>query len=204
MELPDGEALVFGLRITAKEGSVTPQVWEDGTDHLPRCPARHFYGDGSFCMGFGLTGPPPVTTPALAGTWWAVLRGFLELQIIASLTGVWPPQHARAHGPGAAVAEEVADWAEGLLPPGIRAALRDGTLALADTPGRVARRRSRCPCGSGGLLRNCHEPIVVEVLAVRRKQTEMEQGFWAAHAGRPCCGTMRDCPLRDESGKENG
>lgn len=195
LELPDGEPLVFGLRIAAAEGSASPQVWEEGTNHLPRCPARHFYADWSFCMGYGLSGPPPVTNLELARAWWAVLHGYLELQVIATLTGTWPPQNARAHGLGAAAVEEVADWAERLLPPGILDRIRDGRLTLSGLPGRVSPRWSPCPCGSGRPLRDCHEFLVSNILTLRSEQTKMETQFWAAHTDHPCCGTMRGCPL---------
>lgn len=196
MALPDGEPRRFELRIEDSSGLGLVMVWEDGSEILPNCPARHFYTDRSFCLGYGESGPPLVRDAESARRWWAVLRGYLELQLIAELTGEWPPQHARAHGQAAAWLEEAVECLAPLLPAGVWPSVRDGDVALATRPGRVTNRRRLCPCGSQRRIKGCHEPALVELVGLRAAQAELEKPFWEYHSGKPCCGTMRHCPLR--------
>lgn len=196
---PDGTPWELTIRIEDPGGIQDPRVWEDGTRVLPDCPARHFYEDGSFCLGFGPSGPPRVTNIASARRWWAVLLGYLELQLITELTGEWPPRYARPHGPQAALLDELWAWLEPLLPLGFRDMLTTTGHRPALRPDRVTLRRRPCPCGSGHAVKRCCEPFLSAILRKQSDIASLERPFWERHAGRACCGSVRNCPLASPS-----
>lgn len=194
MPLPDGEEVVYHLRIDAV--GFDARVREREPARIPPCPARHLFADGSFCMGFGMTGPPPLLDANTAASWWALLRGYLELQVIADLTGEWDPRYERAHGKEAVFVEEILEHVT-LVFPWIREAIQSGAIRPSERAGRVTGRRAPCPCGSGRQVRDCHEQVLASVLEGAEIRGQLEEQAWAAHPG-PCCGRMRRCPLKVE------
>ncbi len=196
---PDGEERVFNLRIVASSGDACPRVWEDGAPTLPiGCPARHFYADDSFCMGLPPDGPPVPLSRETADRWWAVLHGYLWMQIVADLTGIWPEGYEWAHGSTALLGQATEEIATTLLPAGVLDKVRRGSIRIDPRHRRLKGRRRPCPCGSGKPLARCHGPVVQMMFEGEELRAKGERQFWETYSGRACCGTMRRCPLRDQ------
>jgi hypothetical protein len=172
--------------------------------HLPDyCPERHINLGGIFCLGLNAGARiDDVTAPA----WWEKLRSFLLCQDTATETGAWPDYAQMSHGDAGEIeakAEEIAR-SIGLLEEFHRAVRSDAgpiveCLSKVRPTGQLRNGRSPCLCGRVDkqgrplLRRECHNlgcPIEMEF--ERRQETKR---FWDAAKGRPCCRTMKNCPL---------
>lgn len=153
---------------------------------LPRaCPERHINGNGSLCLGRNRT---PPTSGDEAVIWWKELKGYLVMQDLASLTQRWPSNKSWAHGEPAAQYQQEFENRSALMPAAIVEA-SEGTI----TPPSP---RSPCLCGSGKQFGHCHSNDLEHLRALLRLQKSAERRFWGEWMDRPCCGTMRNCPLR--------
>jgi hypothetical protein len=166
-----------------------------------------------------------------AERWLHLLLNFLRLQRRAAKQRRWPNLETWAHGNPAAACQLHAERAATKLGPDLRAALDardltayrdgDGTLrALMNgrpvfsvwrSPNRFDRRRHRLRCACEidvrGRRRTCQgqRAQLLEELAYALVMWEIEeQKFWACYQDRACCGTIDNCPLRNNSGGSHG
>jgi hypothetical protein len=167
------------------------------------CPERHLNAGGTFCLGLNAgRGIGDATAPA----WWEKLKSFLLCQDTASETGVWPEYAQMSHGDAGeieATAEQVAK-SMGLLDDFHHAVRSDAgpiaaSLYKVRPTGQLRNGRSVCLCGRTDkmgrpiLRRECHKlGCPMELEFARRQETKR---FWDAAQGRPCCRSMKDCPL---------
>lgn len=188
--LQSGRRVSFRLEVRlATEPAPHLTVTERPPRRIPSfCPERHLYEDGSFCLGrFAV---PPPSTLEQARLWWRLVSGYLELQVEAELLGEWDPRFAWPHGIAAARAVATAEDLEESLPEPVRALLRGGQTAPPGQP---------CPCGSRRSAAQCHLPVVHAIVGLRNEATLAEARFWASRADKECCGTMKNCPLRQST-----
>ncbi len=187
-----GDAIDFRLRISVTLDPEPKLVVRESRTRpvLPfACPETHINRDGSFCLGrgglfFALPG-----SVAEATVWWGNLGGYLGHQIIAGLSGRWPKGFGWAHGRAAEI-EEALERHEHGLPPLVADSARRASVG-----GPLPPVRAPCPCGSGRKFGHCHGPQVATSLALRAEVIMAERQY-AAEWDRPCCGTMRNCPVR--------
>jgi hypothetical protein len=172
------------------------------------CPERHINPGGSFCVG--LRAGEGITDET-ASAWWEKLRAFILCQETATETGLWPSEAQLSHGEGGEVelgAERAAEQL-GLLPD-YREAVAFGTGLIASGLAKINKKtgllrngRSACICGRvdrhrrAVLRRECHRsglgcPIVLE----QRRRIKVDE-YWRGLRGQACCGTMRECPLKE-------
>lgn len=169
------------------------------------CPDRHINDDGSFCLG--LRAGEGIARET-AEAWWRKLHGFLLCQETAAESGLWPAGAQISHGEAGEIelrAEAAADTL-GLLHAYREAVEFDiGPIAASlfkinRATGLLRNGRSACLCGRKDkrnntlLRRDCHRlscPIVLE-----HERRAAAERFWRSMQGRPCCGTMRECPLK--------
>lgn len=218
LTLPSGRTLTYVLRIDTS--SRDPVVREAATTHLPAfCPNRHINGDGSFCMGFPEDDALFVEDPEGAAVWWQRLLKFLTLQEMARKLRRWPSSHEWAHGPEAAWHQRRAERCANAIGPRFVTGLAHRRLrakhgrrasgfvemhedskrlysAWKEQP-RVATLRQACICGSGRPIFACRDhagqaaALPIALLAMEKA----EAAFWRLVSGKPCCGTLHDCPL---------
>jgi hypothetical protein len=171
------------------------------------CPERHVNEGGTFCLGLNAGWGISDTT---AGAWWVKLKSFLLCQDTASETGIWPDYAQMSHGDAGEIEAKAEQIAQSIGRLGdFHRAVRsdDGPIAACldkvRTTGQLRNGRSACLCGRKDgkgrsiLRRECHKlgcPIELEF--ARRRETRR---FWDAARGRPCCRTMKDCPLDDRA-----
>jgi hypothetical protein len=155
--------------------------------------------------------PAKVFTDETASAWWEKLRAFILCQETATETGLWPSEAQLSHGEGGEVelgAERAAEQL-GLLPD-YREAVAFGTGLIASGLAKINKKtgllrngRSACICGRvdrhrrAVLRRECHRsglgcPIVLE----QRRRIKVDE-YWRGLRGQACCGTMRECPLKE-------
>ena len=213
----DGAVARYRLTIDASKPILS--VRETKPEQLPAfCPERHINHDGGFCITWQPGAPLQVTTPEEAGAWWATLLGFLWLQQRAARLRRWPGDLAWAHGDAARAQRDAELAASALGARYVRALarrrlsvtkknvghfleLRDNgrwLYAVWEGARRVATLGQPCLCGNKRVqLRACgnHAQAAADlVFALERWRTE-EEDFWREQRGKPCCGTMDDCPL---------
>lgn len=185
-----------------------------GTKLPRRCSERHIQKDSTFCLGLH---PISVDSQLGAESWWENLRQYLWLQSVAHQTGVWPFMHYLDHGRAGDHHEVALNLASQL---GMQAEydaayegkpswITDPRIRLADKTGRLINGRAPCPRGClhplssvPKLRRNCSRRDDIARLAYHeRKRRDELASFWKEEirAGTLCCGTMRDCPLRQAS-----
>jgi hypothetical protein len=193
LRLYDGDPSVYRLQISigSEDGQARLVVREQSAHRrLPLgCPARHINMDGTFCVGWGPSRPPVPRNATEAETAWKIICGYLQLQDRATASGEWPPEAAWAHGDAAKAQQAIEDLAS-TLPARLA---KPSQLELL----RLTRRRP-CPCGSGDRVKDCHEPSITELRSLYAAVVRGEDAFWRGWAGRPCCGTMRECRLREQ------
>ncbi|MEH2480991.1 hypothetical protein V1282_004348 [Nitrobacteraceae bacterium AZCC 2146] len=197
---------VFELRVVQISGEIW--VFERPVgNRLPACcPERHINPGGSFCIGLNAgKGITHETAPA----WWVKLHAFVLLQETAAETGLWPSQAQLSHGEAGEIELKAERAAEQI---GLLSAYRDAVVfdtgpiasALAKIDpktGLLRNGRSACICGRldrhrSVLRRDCHRsglgcPIVLE----HSRRIKLAE-YWHGLRGQPCCGTMRECPLK--------
>lgn len=206
------------------QGAATPyriqlRIWVDADglnvseaepSQLPsRCPERHINNDGTFCLGFGLSGLGNGLDGARV--WWGLLREYLKHQRTAERTGLWPVRAAISHGKAgvhhiaaleAAKALGVEDAYNRLIE-GERCWINDRSVRISKDGSRLVNGRSRCPVGCRGrrqrarLRRECckAEDVLRLILSEQQRKTA-EVEFWSdwQAKGHRCCGTIRVCP----------
>ena len=201
----------IGLEIACVETVVSVRE-RAGSDVLPRrCPDRHVNADGSLCLGMDVM---QVTDRDEAVVWWGLLREYLLLQRTAARTRTWPAGQFIAHGDAGPyhIRARTAAAALGILDrydeavAGAPHWVSDGSVRLSKDHLRLVNGRAPCPMGCRGRrgrprLRTecCRRREVFELVsaeAMRRKLTEL---YWKQlrSEGIACCGSLRDCPLRN-------
>ena len=202
--LYDGDDRKFRLVFTFDtKGQLRVREEVPGQSLPASCPERHINYDGGFCLGWGPSAPALPQTEDDAAKYWAVVHGFLKLQIRASLTRHWPVEHAWPHG-AAANARLAFETAASRLPLGLRHAVERGDVCLAGDTSRVERRSGACPCGSGRAMKRCHEADLVQLVDLLKRVRLAEDDFWDTTIGT-CCGTMDGCRMKPATlaGDEN-
>jgi hypothetical protein len=196
----------YRLRLSlGRKGQV--EIREYQPDLLPSfCPERHINEDASFCLGY--EAGSQVIDGESAGQWWEKLRSFQLCQDTATNTGHWPDYAALAHG-DAGFFQMVGETAAGQLDKldDFKSAMHgvawvsDNVWQVTDDGKRLLNGRMPCLCGRIGrrgrpkLRKECREadePCLVILEAQRR---DAEEDFWRTKKGKPCCGTMVNCPL---------
>lgn len=222
--LSDGRCPVYRLHVSiagksASAKEVTPTLLP------AFCPERHINADGSFCLYWRAVDDIVIDGPKSALAWWETLVRFLQLQTRAVRRRHWPDGGGRAHGEAAIhqfraerAAERLGnplstDMQDGRLSVAIRGSgaegpairvLRDGQRVYATwlRSKRVVNLRRPCVCPAGRepqprIIRSCddHAGVAATLALELHNMAEQERRFWKVFEGRPCCGTMDDCPL---------
>jgi hypothetical protein len=201
-----------------KDDPVSLHVWA-GQDRIwvrensPRrwpacCPERHIEAGGTFCLGIG--DPVRPSTRSQARTWWSWLQQYIVRQRCADKTGIWPSVRALHHGDAHKHQLELERISAGTpFEEDVRDALEDGVgwltgpLPKPENRTKAIRLGGWCPkgCRKGGRRishRRCsHRRLIAALVEEELLRREEESSFWSSFAGVPCCGTMRDCPLKD-------
>jgi hypothetical protein len=193
-------------------------VREETPEHLPTfCPNRHISIGGYFCLNFSSEDPLPVQDARSARTWWARVLKFLNLQETTSSLRRWPTTREWAHG-DAAKHQRRAELCATALGPRFNEALDrrrlsvkpfginflrlyDGKTRLYSVwskTRRIATLRQACPCGSGRPVIACadHAERAAELPFALIDWGAAEQQFWDRARAQICCGTLRECPLK--------
>lgn len=204
-----------GVALTIRGGSkVSVYETNPGTAFPARCPERHIESDGNFCLGIDIG---DVANVEAADRWWEALRQHLLCQSVAERSRFWPDRFALDHGDAGEwhakalklasdldIEEEYArchaDEPSWITDPKAQILHRDGRPINGRTPcplgcrwrkrGRVvARLRAECK----------QREKVTELILVERQRRKKLAEFWTwmRKTGRECCGTMRDCGLKD-------
>jgi hypothetical protein len=175
------------------------------------CPQRHINEGGYLCLG--MSEVPIVKDDESAKSWWRVLVAHLSLQFTADATRVWPPHLEWDHGSAGDTQEKMEKLAQkqGLLE-AVRQAhfYSQGWLAgelprLTKTGDRLVNGRAPCPRGCTMrkhpiLRRSCEKrDLVYWLVKLERLKRAQSASFWDSVKGKPCCGQMKNCPLRKES-----
>jgi hypothetical protein len=214
---PSGKVVPYRLRIDAD--GPEPRVREETSEHLPTfCPNRHINVGGDFCLNYPFSDPLSVWDAESAKAWWARLWKFLNLQETASALRRWPTTKEWAHG-DAAEHQCRAELCAASLGPRFTEALdrrrltatRSGEVFLQVRDGearlysvwlkehKVATLRQACPCKSGLPIVACgdHAKRATELPFALLSWGKAEAEFWDCARTQTCCGTLRDCPLKD-------
>jgi hypothetical protein len=173
------------------------------------CPQRHINHEGHFCLG--LSEVPTVTNAATASRWWQILQEHLGLQFTADATRTWPPHLEWDHGEAGATQVEMESLAtkNGMAQDVTDAHFyRVGWLAAKDLPrltkakDRLVKGRAPCPkgCQKRGhpiLRRKCSKrEAVFQLVKLEWQKRKQATDFWKEVEGQPCCGRMKNCPLK--------
>lgn len=187
---PNGSPASFEVVIDQHYGVIGVQEAGPSPQLPPHCLERHILRDGRFCLGYRDDSVSRPETRAQAHLFWKKLRGFLELQHLATALKRWPEAFAWPHS--AAAAETLA-YVEGLvqspeqITEGRRASqpLRRGRNLILDRPHNTTSFHDVLTCR---LLAG--QPPLLGALdlidAVARAHTH--------HA--VCCGDLPECSLR--------
>lgn len=176
-----------------------------------RCAERHIEIDGWFCLG--LSAGSAIKDEEAASVWWERLRKFLRLQRSATRNGIWPDQHALAHGDAGVHHQGAISIAAGLglseeyeaMVLSRPSRLSTGMPLLRSKADRYRNGRAPCPCGCKPikgrprLRRDCSWlRSILPLLVQERLRRDKLAAFWseARSSGAACCGTMKACPLR--------
>ena len=197
------------------------------------CPDRHINVGGSFCLGWGPTAAPAVVDEESARAWWTAVVRFLQLQLTANELGVWANgANDWGHG-DAAKHQAVAEAAAGSTGERLRHDLRAGNFSVIREPHargarlelrREGRHIARIAIGPPAKLKDSHVPCPCdqpEGMTVdacrdhvdqlsrfmlelwRWRQSEDQFLRELAESGATCCGTLKNCKLRDAITREN-
>lgn len=211
-------AAAFRLRVDAI-GDEWVKAREEKPILLPSsCPERHINIDGSFCLYWAEAEPGEITDENSAGAWWGKLLIFLKRQRTATARRQWPGKsEARAHGPDAARAQQVAERTASELGPSFRSFLDEGRLAsirknvggdsrlrltldgqrlitVRELDRRLMTKRARCKCDDAASLKlpicRCdnHEAALTDLtVSLNRWKVEEERFFRAYVAAGAKC-----------------
>lgn len=219
IEIPDASKdFVIDLKISC---STTVFAYEAvvGTLLPASCPERHINEDGSFCLG--LNAQSYATDRDRSEVWWSLLHNFLKLQHTASRSRSWPQRQALSHGDAAEHHLKALEAARKLGLEGDYYRMLEGesawflnpTLRVHKSGDRLCNGKLPCPKGckkkNGNPVprRKCDRKGLIAALVFHETQRrKAEKEFWKTwiDAGKTCCGSMIDCPLRDGAtqGKE--
>ncbi|WP_349680619.1 E2 domain-containing protein [Brevundimonas naejangsanensis] len=191
-----------GVRLRVIDGR-PPRVREAavGTVFPAACSERHIEEGGLFCTGLHTT---PIRTSRDAARWWGKLEQYLLCQAAAESTRVWPLAHGLDHGAAGEPHRRALRLAEklGVEEDYLKAYLGEpswftstGLDLLGDkrTAGRSKQPRLRRP-----KVCRCKDRIrLLEIVMLERVRRRELGKFWDSmrRSKRPCCGTMRSCPL---------
>ena len=207
------------LRIECSGNRVLAYEAVIGAKLPPSCPERHINSNGSFCVG--LDASEIVVDRDTANIWWNLLHNFLKLQQGASRTRVWPPRQELSHGDAGAHHQKALSAARMLGLEDDYYRMLEGEPAwfsqkfprVHKKEARLCNGRRACPKGcknkKGSPIprRECQrkEQIAALVLHERRRR-KAEAAFWRTFikGDSSCCGTMRNCPLRELKAEEQG
>lgn len=197
------------------------------------CPERHINPDGTFCLGWPKRESLAVHDCETAYAWLETLCSFLALQERATDKGEWPERGDWAHGAAAQhqfaatmYARDLGCWLEAALAEGrITTERRRSTkgtssiivresgrrlYAVWERSGRIINPRRPCLCRSTSARRarviaacGDHAQIAVRLALALDAWKRTEAHFWNTLQGYPCCGTMKNCPLNQETGKSH-
>lgn len=196
------------------------------------CPDRHINEDGSFCLGWGSTAAPAVVDEESARAWWTAVVRFLQMQLTANELGIWANgANDWAHG-GAARHQALAEAAADRLGARFRDDLRAGKFSVIREPHvrgarlelrregthiarvalgppiRLKDSRVPCPCdlSAGITVGACHDHAdhLARFTAELWHWREAEDQFLREleKRGIACCGTLKNCKLRDVIARE--
>jgi hypothetical protein len=186
------------------------QAREFPASHWPTfCPVRHINSGGHFCLG--LSEVPTVSDENTAIRWWEILRAHLVLQFRADLTRTWPAHLEWDHGEAGATQAEMERLASkhGMEKDVQNAHFyRVGWLAAEDLP-RLTKSNDRLINGRAPCPKGCHKrrhPIlrrkcdkretIFRLVKLEWQKREQSADFWKSVEGQPCCGQMKNCPLK--------
>ncbi len=225
LPLPRADGFVRTYEISARSRSSVVSAKETAPTFLPSfCPERHINLDATFCMNWQERDDLSVVDDQTAKRWWSTLVKFLLLQERAHRLRRWPSTKQRAHGDAAKYQQEAlvaaeqlgADFSRDIEQGRIRVAFRriGGFPVLRIFRGnvwtysvrldlrRVINLRQRCICARGGeprprVLRSCgaHAKAAADLAIAIHEQEKAEKAFWEGMRGKPCCRTMKYCPL---------
>lgn len=199
----------YAIKITASGDDVYARETTPG-ERLPAfCYDRHIMQSGYFCLG--LNAGSMVVDSRSARHWWKHLEQFLKLQAVASSTGLWPRAMEFDHGQAGYYHQQAIEAAAKL---GVSEAYELFLLgkpswiaSLLDPKGRRVRNGwLPCPIGckrNGRKIRRsecCQKDSLLALLQNERQRKISLSLFWEGVRNNPevvCCGTMRNCPLRD-------
>lgn len=170
------------------------------------CPERHINENNSFCLGY--QAGCQIIDLDRAREWWEKLCLFLLCQDTAANTGYWPDYAALSHGAaggfqmmGEAVAVHL-----GMLND-VKSAMQgigwiaDSVWQVTDDGNRLLNGRMPCLCGRAGrggrpkLRKECRDEGDLCLVVLEAQRRDAEEDFWQSKKGKPCCGTMFNCPL---------
>lgn len=212
--LIEGAATPYVLSLEI--GETNARLWATELEprtRLPRrCPERHINAGGTFCTGYD-AGRLPHTLDG-ARVWWGLLREYLGYQRSAERTGIWPAQAFIAHGEAgehhitALEAARVLGLEDlyGSVLEGTPCWIDDGSIKVSKDGTGLLNGRAACPAGcrtkrGHRILRRkcCKRAAILALMSAERRRNEEEAKFWAElkASGAVCCGTMKNCPLRD-------
>lgn len=145
------------------------------------CPSRHILPQGWFCLGWGASEPDMPVGMESATAWWALLRGYMTLQLWAHFSQEWRSDCEWTHGDPEI--QQAVEKLEARIPRAVQ--------------NRQPKPTAACPCGSRHQYRRCHKMLVDDLDHLRAKLTESEDAQWAdwTRQGHICCGTMAHCQL---------
>lgn len=202
LPLPRADGFVRTYEISARSRSSVVSAKETAPTFLPSfCPERHINLDATFCMNWQERDEER-----------------------AHRLRRWPSTKQRAHGDAAKYQQEAlvaaeqlgADFSRDIEQGRIRVAFRriGGFPVLRIFRGnvwtysvrldlrRVINLRQRCICARGGeprprVLRSCgaHAKAAADLAIAIHEQEKAEKAFWEGMRGKPCCRTMKYCPL---------
>lgn len=220
----DGARSPFLLRVEAAGRSAAAKELEP-CNLPAFCPMRHINADGTFCLYWTAVDDILIKDAEDADAWWETVLKFLMQQRRAARRGIWPDNRERAHGEAALHQHHAELAAEAIGPTiaadlaarrlaviarpsrhneRVLRVVREGRRfysVWADTAQVVTKRRP-CICATARdhrsrAIASCgdHHQRAIELAMCLKAQEAAEAEFWRDFAGRPCCGTMKGCPL---------
>lgn len=225
LPLPRADGFVRTYQISARSKLSMVSAKETAPTFLPSfCPERHINLDATFCMNWQEGDDLSVVDDQTAKRWWSTLVKFLLLQERAHRLRRWPSAKQRAHGNAAKYQQEAMvaaeqlgsdfsqDFEQGRISvvyrkiggyPVLRLFRDDVWMySVRLDLRRVIHLRQRCLCPKGrkrrpNVLRSCgnHAKAAADLAVAIYEQEKAEKAFWEAMRGKPCCRTMKYCPL---------
>lgn len=211
------------VQATIKDGHVEVREQVTRRRYPKACYDRHIMSDGTFCLAYHADTDIRVISAASAAGWWAALVKFVLLQETAEATGEWPAAQEIDHGVSGANLQMRSEAAASAIGPSIAEIVRsknyritatehgkrrhltlfiDGEIAArCEDGGRLLGIDRPCLCGSSQHLVSCgsHAKIAKQLLSLLAARERFRRRFFeqAIESGQKCCGSLRNCGLRD-------